>query len=110
MHTTGFLQRPVQPSGRTTRSSGRGIASLKPGQTPRQSRRRTPSATNGSVPSGEEEQRVPALSNAGRRVGRVERTTKETSVDISIDLDGTGKCTVDTPIPFLNHMIEVRGA
>ena len=41
------------------------------------------------------------------RVGRVERTTKETSVEILVNLDGTGKCKADTGIPFLDHMLDV---
>lgn len=38
----------------------------------------------------------------------MERATKETSVEVTIDLDGTGKCTADTGIPFLDHMLDVR--
>eukprot|EP01026_Neomeris_dumetosa_P014237 TRINITY_DN15128_c0_g1_i6.p2 TRINITY_DN15128_c0_g1~~TRINITY_DN15128_c0_g1_i6.p2 ORF type:complete len:250 (-),score=10.94 TRINITY_DN15128_c0_g1_i6:367-1086(-) len=40
------------------------------------------------------------------RVGIVERVTKETNVKVSIGLDGEGKCRADTPIHFLNHMLD----
>lgn len=42
------------------------------------------------------------------RKGFVERKTKETKVSVAIDLDGTGVCNANTPIPFLNHMFDVR--
>ena len=41
------------------------------------------------------------------RKGRVERQTKETKVDVSIGIDGTGRCKTRTPIHFLNHMLDV---
>ena len=40
------------------------------------------------------------------RVGSVSRTTKETSVELRLDLDGTGKADVATPVGFLSHMLE----
>ena len=40
------------------------------------------------------------------RTGRVSRTTKETSVELSLDLDGTGRAGVATPVGFLSHMLE----
>ena len=43
------------------------------------------------------------------RVGKVERKTKETSITVEIDLDGTGRCSIDTPMPFLSHMLEQIG-
>ena len=39
------------------------------------------------------------------RVATISRTTKETDVQVSLNLDGTGKCQSDTGIPFLDHMI-----
>ena len=36
----------------------------------------------------------------------VERKTSETAIRISINLDGSGKCQIATPIPFLTHMLE----
>jgi imidazoleglycerol-phosphate dehydratase len=35
-----------------------------------------------------------------------ERKTQETSIRVEIDLDGTGKGTIETPLPFLSHMLE----
>jgi imidazoleglycerol-phosphate dehydratase len=39
------------------------------------------------------------------RVGRIERTTKETSVVVEIDLDGTGQVDVATGVGFYDHML-----
>lgn len=39
------------------------------------------------------------------RKATVERETKETQIAMAIDLDGTGAAQVDTPFPFLNHML-----
>jgi imidazoleglycerol phosphate dehydratase HisB len=41
------------------------------------------------------------------RIGSEFRVTKETSVEINIDLDGNGICDCDTGIPFLDHMLDV---
>ncbi|MEB3232267.1 MAG: imidazoleglycerol-phosphate dehydratase HisB [Leptolyngbyaceae bacterium] len=41
----------------------------------------------------------------GQRMATVSRTTKETDVAVSINLDGQGKCESDTGIPFLDHMM-----
>ena len=40
------------------------------------------------------------------RRATVQRKTNETEIEVSIDLDGTGKRTIDTPLPFLSHMLE----
>ena len=40
------------------------------------------------------------------RTAREERTTKETSVDVTVGLDGSGAADVQTPLPFLSHMLE----
>ena len=34
------------------------------------------------------------------------RQTKETSIEVTLDLDGTGRADVQTPLPFLTHMVE----
>jgi len=39
------------------------------------------------------------------RRGSFARETKETQITIQIDLDGSGKYQVETPFPFLNHML-----
>lgn len=41
-----------------------------------------------------------------RRVATVERTTSETSIRVEIDLDGTGQSEIQTPVPFLSHMVD----
>lgn len=38
-----------------------------------------------------------------------QRTTKETSIDLSIELDGAGTAEVSTGIPFYDHMLEQLG-
>lgn len=38
-----------------------------------------------------------------------ERTTKETSIALSIDLDGSGVTSVSTGIPFYDHMLDQLG-
>ena len=40
------------------------------------------------------------------RTGTVTRTTKETAIEVSIELDGSGTPDVETPLPFLTHMVE----
>jgi len=41
------------------------------------------------------------------RKSEVTRKTSETDIALSLDLDGTGKSTVDTGIGFLDHMLEL---
>jgi imidazoleglycerol-phosphate dehydratase len=43
-----------------------------------------------------------------RRVER-DRATKETSISMTLDLDGSGKVDVDTGIPFFDHMLSQLG-
>jgi imidazoleglycerol-phosphate dehydratase len=43
------------------------------------------------------------------RTATVERTTGETSVKVALDLDGTGATTVDTGVPFFDHMLAQLG-
>ena len=40
------------------------------------------------------------------RTATLERVTKETSVEITVGLDGTGRASIDTPIGFLSHMLD----
>ena len=39
------------------------------------------------------------------RQSEIKRTTKETDIYLSLKLDGTGKCEIDTGCGFLNHML-----
>ena len=43
------------------------------------------------------------------RVARICRTTKETDIDLSLDLDGAGTTDVETGIGFLDHMLTAFG-
>ena len=40
------------------------------------------------------------------RVGKVARKTKETELEVQVDLDGRGDASVSTGIPFFDHMLE----
>ena len=37
------------------------------------------------------------------------RVTKETAIEVRLDVDGTGTAEVDTGLPFFNHMVEQLG-
>ena len=39
------------------------------------------------------------------RIGRIERTTSESSVKVELDLDGTGLANVSTGVGFYDHML-----
>ena len=41
------------------------------------------------------------------RTAQIKRTTKETDIFLSLNLDGTGKAEIDTGVGFLNHMLEL---
>lgn len=40
------------------------------------------------------------------RSASVSRKTKETSIEVSLDLDGMGRSDIHTPLPFLTHMVD----
>ncbi|MEB4615916.1 imidazoleglycerol-phosphate dehydratase HisB [Leucobacter sp. M11] len=42
---------------------------------------------------------------AAPRVGSVSRETSESSVSVTVDLDGTGEANVNTGVPFFDHML-----
>ena len=43
---------------------------------------------------------------AAPRSARVERNTRETQIVVELGLDGSGARTLDTPVPFLTHMLD----
>ena len=43
------------------------------------------------------------------RRAHVQRSTKESSVNVELILDGTGKISVETGVPFFDHMLSQLG-
>jgi imidazoleglycerol-phosphate dehydratase len=43
------------------------------------------------------------------RTAHRQRTTKETTIEVSIDLDGSGATDISTGIPFYDHMLDQLG-
>jgi imidazoleglycerol-phosphate dehydratase len=46
-----------------------------------------------------------SAANAARRA-RVERRTKETTITVEVDLDGSGRSELASGVPFLDHMLD----
>ncbi|CAN5187044.1 imidazoleglycerol-phosphate dehydratase HisB [soil metagenome] len=42
---------------------------------------------------------------SSKRVASLKRETSESSIDLSLDLDGTGKSSIDTSVPFYDHLL-----
>lgn len=49
------------------------------------------------------------MTASGKRTGRIERTTSESSVLVELDLDGTGRTDISTTVPFYDHMLTALG-
>ena len=43
------------------------------------------------------------------RTARIERATKESSVLVELNLDGTGQIEINTGVPFFDHMLSQLG-
>jgi imidazoleglycerol-phosphate dehydratase len=41
------------------------------------------------------------------RTGSIERNTKETQIKLQLQIDGEGSAKIQTPVPFLNHMLDL---
>jgi imidazoleglycerol-phosphate dehydratase len=49
------------------------------------------------------------MNDSRERIASKERSTKETTIEASLDLDGTGVVDVSTGLPFFDHMVEQLG-
>ncbi|ACV08749.1 imidazoleglycerol-phosphate dehydratase HisB [Jonesia denitrificans] len=49
------------------------------------------------------------MTTTAPRTARVERATSESSVTVELNLDGTGATTINTTVPFFDHMLTALG-
>jgi len=52
---------------------------------------------------------MPPRRTSRSRTGKVRRKTKEVDVQVQLTVDGRGRATADTGIPFFDHMLEQLG-
>ena len=44
------------------------------------------------------------------RKAKIDRKTRETDIKLQLDMDGSGRCKVDTGVPFMDHMLTLIAA
>lgn len=65
----------------------------------------TPKAPPTTPPAGTSATTAEPTTDRPRRAATLRRTTGETEVAVTLDLDGTGRSAVATGLPFLDHML-----
>jgi imidazoleglycerol-phosphate dehydratase/histidinol-phosphatase len=66
-------------------------------------------ATDGAFFRAADWDRITHYIFAGERTATLQRTTNETDIRVTIDLDGTGRTDITTGIGFFDHMLEQIG-